>query len=80
MKWVFAVLLVLKAHFAASYLVSLDSGAQGESGGLLGWAWPWSIGDDGFLGRIPAYNEYPIVGVWLAGGAALILVLAALAR
>jgi len=79
MKWLFAVLLVLQAHFAASYLVPLDSGAQREFGGLLRWAWPWSIGDGGFLGRIPASDEYPIVGVWLAGGAALMLVLAALA-
>ena len=34
MKWLFAVLLVLQAHFAASYLVPLDSGAQREFGGL----------------------------------------------
>jgi hypothetical protein len=79
MKWLFAVLLVLQAHFAASYLVPLDIGAQREFGGLLRWAWPWSIGDGGLLGRIPASGEYPIVGVWLAGGAALMLVLAALA-
>jgi hypothetical protein len=79
MRWLFAVLLVLQAHFAASYLVPLDSGAQGEFGGLLRWAWPWSIGDGGLLGRIPASGEYPIVGVWLAGGAALMFVLAVLA-
>ena len=35
MKWIFAVLLVLQAHFAASYLVPLDSGAQREFGGLF---------------------------------------------
>jgi len=51
MKWLFAVLLVLQAHFAASYLVPLDSGAQREFGGLLRWAWPWSIGDGGILAR-----------------------------
>jgi hypothetical protein len=79
MRWLFAVLLVLQAHFAASYLVPLDSGAQGKFGGLLRWAWPWSIGDDGLLGRIPASGEYPIVGVWLAGGAALMFIFAALA-
>jgi hypothetical protein len=79
MKWLFAVLLVLQAHFAASYLVPLDSEAQKEFGGLLRWAWPWSIGDGGLLGRIPASGEYPIVGVWLAGGAALMFVLAVLA-
>src|SRR5918994_2441993 len=79
MKWLFAVLLVLQAHFAASYLVPLDSGAQREFGGLLRWAWPWSIGDGGILGRIPASGEYPISGVWLGGGAALLFILAALA-
>src|SRR5215208_2648029 len=67
MKWLLAVLLVLQAHFAASYLVPLDSGAQREFGGLLRWAWPWSISDGGILGRIHASGEYPISGVWLVG-------------
>jgi hypothetical protein len=79
MKWLFAALLILQAHFAASYLVPLDREAQGEFGGLLGWAWPWSIGDGGLLGRIPASGEYPVSGVWLAGTAALMFILAALA-
>jgi hypothetical protein len=79
MKWLLAALLVLQAHFAASYLVPLDREAQGEFGGLLRWAWPWSIGDGGLLGRIPASGEYPISGVWLAGTAALAFILAALA-
>lgn len=79
MRWLFALLLVIQAHFAASYLVPLDREAQGEFGGLLRWAWPWSIGDGGLLGRIPASGEYPISGVWLAGGAALLFILAALA-
>src|SRR5215211_3454528 len=71
MKWLFAALLVLQAHFAASYLVPLDREAQATFGGLLRWVWPWSIGDGGLLGRIPASGEYPISGVWLGGGAAL---------
>jgi hypothetical protein len=79
MKWLFAVLLVLQAHFAASYLVPLDRGAQQEFGGLLRWLWPWSIGDGGILGRISASGEYPISGVWLGGGAALLFILTALA-
>lgn len=79
MKWLFAVLLVLQAHFAASYLVPLDREAQATFSGLLRWAWPWSISDGGLLGRIPASGEYPISGVWLGGGAALMFVLAALA-
>src|SRR3712207_9596664 len=78
MKWLLAALLVLQAHFAASYLVPLDREAQGECGGLLRCAWPWSIGDGGLLGRIPASGEYPISGVWLAGTAALAFILAAL--
>ena len=78
MKWLLAVLLLLQAHFAASYLVSLDSGAQREFGGLLRWVWPWSIGDGGILGRIPASGDYPISGVWLGGGAALLFILAVL--
>jgi hypothetical protein len=47
LKWLFAVLLVLQAHFAASYLVPLDREAQATFGGLLRWAWPWSIGSAG---------------------------------
>jgi hypothetical protein len=79
LKWIFAALLVLQAHFAASYLVPLDREAQGEFGGLLRWAWPWSIGDSGLLGRIPASGDYPLSGVFLAGSAALMFILAALA-
>ena len=79
LKWLFAALLVLQAHFAASYLVPLNREAQETFGGLLRWAWPWSIGDGGLLGRIPASGEYPTSGVWLAGGAALMFFLAALA-
>ena len=79
LRWLLAAILVFQAHFAASYLVPLDREAQGEFGGLLRWAWPWSIGDDGLLGRIPASGEYPISGVWLAGSAALMFILSALA-
>jgi len=79
LKWLFAAFLVLQAHFAASYLVPLDREAQGTFGGLLRWAWPWAIGDGGLLGRIPASGEYPISGVWLAGTAAVMFFLAALA-
>ena len=73
MKWLIAVLLVLQAHFAASYLVPLDREAQATFGGLLRWVWPWSIGDGGLLGQIPPSGEYPVSGVWLGGGAAFIL-------
>jgi len=60
LKWLFAALLVLEAHFAASYLVPLDREAQATFGGLLRWA--WAIGDGGILGRILASGEYPIYG------------------
>jgi hypothetical protein len=79
LKWLFAALLVLQAHFAASYLVPLDREAQGTFGGLLRWAWPWAIGDGGLLGRIPASGDYPVSGVFLAGSAAGLFFLAALA-
>jgi hypothetical protein len=79
LKWLFAALLVLQAHFAASYLVPLDREAQEEFGGLLRWFWPWAIGDGGLLGRIPASGEYPVSGIVLAGSAAVVFFLAALA-
>jgi hypothetical protein len=79
LKWLFAALLVLQAHFAASYLVPLDREAQEEFGGLLRWFWPWAIGDGGLLGRIPASGEYPVSGIFLAGSAAVVFFLAALA-
>jgi hypothetical protein len=69
-KWLFAVLLVLQAHFAASYLVPLDREAQATFRGLLRWAWPWSISDGGLLGRILACGEYPIGG-WRGASTAL---------
>src|SRR5215213_9212591 len=51
-KWLLAALLVLQAHFAASYIIPRDREAQRTFGGLLRWAWPWAIGDGGLLGRI----------------------------
>ena len=38
LKWPLAALLVLEAHFAASYLVPLDREAQATFGGLPRWA------------------------------------------
>jgi hypothetical protein len=74
-----SILLVNPDQFsgqAAMGLILLDRGAQREFGGLLRWAWPWSIGDGGLLGRIPASGEYLISGVFLAGAAALMFILA----
>jgi hypothetical protein len=64
-KELLAALLVLQAHFAASYLVPLDREAQETLGGLLRWAWPWSGGYSGPLGpghglfRLPAVRLLP---------------------
>ena len=78
-KWLFAVLLVLQAHFAASYLVPLDREAQGTFGGLLRWAWPWSGGDSGLLGQVTVSSGFPLSGFFLAVTAAGLFILAALA-
>src|SRR5919202_5592346 len=79
LKWLFAVLLVLEAHFAASYLVPLDTEAQRTFGGLLRWAWPWSARDSGPLGQVTAYSGVPLSGLFLAMSAAVLFFLAALA-
>jgi hypothetical protein len=78
-KWLFAALLVLQAHFAASYLVPLDEEAQGTFGGLLRWAWPWSGGDSGLLGQVTVSSGFPLSGFFLAVTAAGLFILTALA-
>jgi hypothetical protein len=77
-RWALVTLLVLQAHFAASYLVPLDERAQREFGGLLRWAWPWAVGDGGPLGRMAA-TGFPLPGFFIAVTAATLLFLAALA-
>jgi len=77
-RWLFVALLAIQAHFAASYLVPLDEQAQRTFGGLLRWAWPWSIGDRGPLGRMTA-SSFPLPGFFLAVTAAGVLLLAAFA-
>ena len=79
LKWLFAALLVLQAHFAASYLVPLDREAQREFGGLLRWAWPWSDSDSGPLGQVTVSSGFPLSGFFLAVTAAVLFFLAALA-
>jgi hypothetical protein len=78
-KWLFAALLVLVAHFAASYLVPLDRPAQATFGGLLRWAWPWDDGDSGPLGTVTVGSGFPVAGSFLATSTAGVLLLAALA-
>lgn len=77
-KWLVAALLLLQAHFAASYLVPLDDASQQEFGGLMRWAWPWSIGDGGPLGQMTA-SGFPLAGFFLAATAAVASLLALLA-
>lgn len=77
-KWLVVALFALQAHFAASYLVPLDEQAQQSFGGLLRWAWPWSIGDAGPLGRMTP-EGFPMAGFFIAVTAGAALVLAALA-
>jgi hypothetical protein len=78
-RWLFSALLILQAHFAASYLVPLDREAQREFGGLLRWAWPWSDGDSGLLGQLSVSSDLPLLGLFLAMIAATFFFCAALA-
>ena len=78
-NWLFAALLLLQTHFAASFLVPLDNDAQQEFGGLLGWIWPWSDGDSGLLGEIVFSSELPLLGIFIAITAATLFFGAALA-
>ncbi|MFC4990261.1 hypothetical protein [Saliphagus infecundisoli] len=78
-NWVFAALLVLQGHFAASYLVPLDGEAQEEFGGLLAWLWPWSDGDGGLMGQLAVGGDLPLAGLFLAMTSATLFVCGALA-
>jgi hypothetical protein len=77
-RWVYIALLLIQAHFAASYLVPLDEEAQRTFGGLLRWVWPWAVGDGGPLGRMTA-TGFPMAGFFMAITSAALLVLAFLA-
>lgn len=77
-NWLFAALLALQAHFAASYLVPLDEQAQRTFAGFLKWAWPWSIGDRGPLGEMTAAG-FPLPSFFLAVSTAALLIMTALA-
>ncbi len=76
--WILVVALGLLTHFGASYLIPLAEKDQGAFGGLLRWAWPWGIGDHGFLGRVDP-NAMPITGFWIAMAAAALSLMALLA-
>jgi hypothetical protein len=78
-NWILVVVLGLEAHFAASYLVPLDTEAQGAFGGLLRWFWPWAYGDGGLLGSITPASGFPIAGFFLAAVTCVVFVAGALA-
>ncbi len=78
-KWIAVVILLLAAHFSASYLVPLDEAVRKTFGGLLAWAWPWAYGNRGPLGTIAQSSGFPIVGFWIAVTSGGLFVLAALA-
>lgn len=68
-KWMWAIALVLGAHFGASYVAPTTRGL-----GVFNYVWPWASGDSGLLGQHPA-----LIGIWLGGSSALLFVLAVLA-
>lgn len=78
-NWILVALLGLEAHFAASYLIPLDTAGQGAFGGLLRWFWPWAYGDGGPLGQITPVSGFPVAGFFLAVTTALMFMLGALA-
>jgi hypothetical protein len=79
LKWAFIALLLVQAHFAASFLVPLDDESKRTFRGLLRWLWPWAEGDSGLGGEITAADGVPFVGLILAMAAGLAFVIAALA-
>lgn len=68
-KWLWAVVLVIQAHFAASYVAPTQPHL-----GLFNYVWPWAVGDRGMFGVHPN-----LLGITLAGSAGLASLLAALA-
>ena len=78
-RWVLIVLLLVQAHFCASYLVPLDRAGQRSFGGLLRWAWPWADGDHGPLGTVSVASGFPVAGFFVAVTAAALFLGAGLA-
>lgn len=78
-RWMLIVLLLVQAHFCASYLVPLDRAGQQTFGGLLRWAWPWAEGDHGPLGTVTAGSGFPVAGFFVAVTAAALFIGSALA-
>ena len=72
-KWGWALVLVIQAHFAASYVAPTQP-HLGPHLGLFNYVWPWAVGDRGMFGVHPN-----LLGIALAGSAGLASLLAALA-
>lgn len=68
-KWLWAILLVLQAHFGASYVAPVQPHL-----GLFNYVWPWAVGDRGLFGTHPN-----LLGIALGGIAGVTSTLAALA-
>lgn len=68
-KWLWAVVLVLQAHFGASYMAPTQPHL-----GLFNYIWPWAVGDRGVFGAHPN-----LLGIALGGIAGIVSALAALA-
>ena len=68
-SWLWIIVLLLQAHFAASYLAPTQPHL-----GVFNYVWPWVAGDRGVFGVHPN-----LPGIALAGIAALASLLAALA-
>ncbi len=73
-KWIWAFILAVQAHFAASYLVPLW---ERDQRGLLPWVWPWGVGDRGLLGEMTV-NQVPLAGLFIAMTATVLFALAIL--
>ena len=68
-KWLWAVALVLQAHFGASYVAPTQPHL-----GLFNYIWPWAAGDRGAFGAHPN-----LLGIALGGISGSLSLLAALA-
>lgn len=68
-KWWWALILIVQAHFGASYVVATQPGL-----GLFNYIWPWATGDHGLFGTHPG-----ILGIALGGMSGAASLLAALA-
>lgn len=68
-KWWWALILVIQAHFGASYVVPTQPRL-----GLFNYVWPWAVGDHGLFGTHPN-----LPGIALGGASGLLSFLAALA-